>query len=237
MFPLQSGLYEFRDEIKKLGGKWNGHIWYIPTNLDYKKFINFIPPDIKDRIEFYGYKSEELKDNQIILAWNLYKYMLGATLKLVLNEVIANSNRCDITYDESIDFFREIEWDKIENAIRKTDMSLFKKIPIAGENEKYYPRGIQLWANDFSVEVGWNDIYDDDSFYAAGPAYEIYLSDELKLTYYELDVKELYNNDEKKPTSRKYVFDEAIQEYILIEYISYLWDDGISFTDEMLEKL
>ena len=50
MIPLRQGLFEYKEQIKQMGGKWNGHIWCVPPNADYKQFIKFLPHEILERI-------------------------------------------------------------------------------------------------------------------------------------------------------------------------------------------
>lgn len=93
-----------------------------------------------------------------------------------------------------------------------------------------------MWGEDIG-DVGWNDVFDDSSLYATGIAYEVYLSDELKLICFEMDSEEFYEERKTSNTSRRIVHDRDKIEDILVDFISKLLACGQDFTQEILGKL
>lgn len=238
MIPLKRGLFEYKDQIKQMGGKWNGHVWCVPPDVDYNYFIKYLPDEIKERINCYK-EYDSVGDDMppILFGWQMFKSLASASLKLIIKEINRNHILADDTYSAVTEFVREIEWAQIERAILALDVSRFKPIPIANKKEKYYPRGILLWSEQISGEVGFSDIYKESSFYATDKAHEVYLSDELEFVCTEIDGKEFYSEQVFINTSRILVNELEEKEDILIEFISALLDYGQDFTQEFLKKM
>ena len=224
MIPLKHGLFNYKEQIKRMGGVWNGHVWCIPPNVDYKLFTNFLPDEILERIHLNKIDNSDPSDKElpkIIFTWNIFKSIASSSLKLIKENLDENYMLVDEIYEDVTEFVRDINWEELEKAIISSEVRTFKPIPMANKKEKC-PRGIFLWGEHIG-DVGWNDVFDDSSLYATGIAYEVYLSDELKLICFEMDSKEFYEERKNSNTSRRIVHDRDKIEDILVDFISELW--------------
>lgn len=238
MIPLKHGLFNYKEQIKQMGGEWNGHIWCIPPNADYKLFANFLPREILDRINLNKIDDSDSIDEElptIVFTWNIFKSIASASLKLIKENLDGNHMLADETYKDVTEFLLDINWEELEKAIVSVEVRKFKPISVVDKKEKC-PRGILLWREHIG-DVGWNDVFDNSSLYATGNAYEVYLSDELRLICFEIDGKEFYEERKLSNTSRRIVYDRDKTEDILVDFISELLESGQDFTQEILEKI
>lgn len=238
MIPLKRGLFNYKEQIKQMGGEWNGHIWCIPPNVDYKPFANFLPHEILDRIHLNEIDNSDFSDEDLptmVFTWNIFKSIASASLKLIKDNLDGNHILADEIYEDVTESVRDIDWEKIEKAIVSAEVRKFKPISVANKKEKC-PHGILLWREHIG-DVGWNDVFDNSSLYATGNAYEVYLSDELRLICFEIDSKEFYEERKPSDTSRRIVYDRDKTEDILVDFISEFLECGQDFTQEILEKI
>lgn len=238
MIPLKRGLFNYKEQIKQMGGEWDGHIWCIPPNVDYKPFVNFLPHEILDRICLNKIDDSDFSDEdlpEIVFTWNIFKSIASASLKLIKDNLDGNHMLSDEIYEDVTGFVRDINWEELEKSIVSVAVRKFKPISVVDKKEKS-PCGILLWREHIG-DVGWNDVFDNSSLYATGNAYEVYLSDELRLICFEIDGKEFYEERESSNTSRRIVYDRDKTEDIIVDFISELLERGQDFTQEIIEKI
>lgn len=93
MIPLKHGLFNYKEQIKRMGGVWNGHVWCIPPNIDYKLFTNFLPDEILERIHLNRIDNSDSSDKElpkIIFTWNIFKSIASSSLKLIKENLDEN---------------------------------------------------------------------------------------------------------------------------------------------------
>ncbi len=205
MAPLDKRkTYNDREEIKKMGAKWNGRFWYIPPNINYRIFKKWLPDYILQPLQ---------NDENIILASYL-KETLFNILKRGFDDDVKQGRANKDDWDWYVEWINTANWLEMESLLEKADLNVFPIVELNNIPFQKRPRG-------FNVR-GMGDYYYYNDGYEYYETTGLFFTDELKFAAYHYEIiNGIYNFQEMVIDVYEF-YDDNAEEQIFTDILDIL---------------
>lgn len=205
MVPLDKRkTYNDREEIRKMGAKWNGRFWFVPPDINYRNFKKWLPDYILQPLQ---------NDETIILASYLKKTLFNI-LKRGFDDDVKQGRANNDDWEWYTYWINNADWLVMESLLEKASLDVFPIIKLNNLPIYKCPRG-------FDVR-GMGDQYHYNDGYEYYETTGLFFTDELKFAayYYEI-INGIYNFQEMDIDVYEF-YDDNAEEQIFTDILDTL---------------